>query len=148
MKVQVSRFVNYSGCTVGLMFIDDVFVCFVLEDVFRATKVMHKTRIPAGLYKVSLQKSGNLHTKYAQKFSFHVGMLLLNNVPNFSGIMIHVGNSDKDSSGCLLVGNSHTANKQSIQESTLAYTKIYKTISSAILKGEQVELFISDLFFL
>jgi hypothetical protein len=144
MIVRVSRFVNYSGCTVGLMFIDNVFVCFVLEDIFQVSKVMHKTRISAGLYKISLQKSGNLHTKYAQKFSFHVGMLLLNNVPNFSGIMIHVGNSAKDSSGCLLVGDTHTAHKQSIEHSTLAYTNIYKIISSAILKGEQVEILITD----
>lgn len=144
MIVRVSRFAAYSGCTVSVMFINGDFVCFVLEDIFQKTKVKHKTRIPAGLYNISLQKSGNLHTKYAQKFPFHVGMLLLNNVPNFSGIMIHVGNTAKDSSGCLLVGDSHTANKQSIQDSTLAYTRIYKIISSAILKGEGVSILITE----
>lgn len=144
MKIEVRRVVSYPDCTIGLMFIDSIFQCFVLEDIFRAVKVMHKTRIKAGNYKVSLQNSGVLHAKYKKKFPFHVGMLLLNNVPDFKGIMIHIGNTSADSSGCLLVGSLHAARTSNILESTKAYTHIYKIISSAILNGEQVEILITD----
>jgi hypothetical protein len=57
MVVHVKRFVNYSKCTVALLFVDSVFFGYVLEDVGRLEKVKGETRIKAGKYKLNLQKS-------------------------------------------------------------------------------------------
>jgi len=50
-------------------------------------------------------------------------MPLINNVPGFSGIRIHVGNTDKDSDGCILVGKNKIVGK--VIESKNTYQKLY-----------------------
>ena len=146
MVIHVKRFVNYSKCTVALLFVDSVFFGYVLEDVGRLIKIKKETRIKAGKYILSLQKSGRLHEYYSKKYSFHVGMLHLNNVPEFAGIMIHIGNFDTDTEGCLLLGSSHNVNVQSILSSTAAYKSFYLVVSAALLKGEKVEIEITEIF--
>lgn len=144
MKILVQRFHSTKNYTVGLMFIDGVFKCFTLEDEKRDVKVYAETRIPAGIYNLSLQAAGSLHTRYKAKFQFHKGMLLLNSVPNFSGIMIHMGNSDKDTAGCLLVGESFCLGCSKITDSQKAYEKIYPLISAALLAHEKVSVHVVD----
>jgi hypothetical protein len=144
MKILVQRFHSTKNYTAGLMYIDGEFVCFTLEDEKRDVKVYAETRIPSGIYTLSLQTSGSLHTRYKAKFSFHKGMLLLNSVPNFSGIMIHIGNTDKDTAGCLLVGHTFCLGCSKITDSQKAYEKIYPRISAALLNDETVNVHVVD----
>ena len=65
--------------------------------------------MPAGTYKIELRKEGGggFHNKYKKKYgSLHKGMLHVTNVPNFEYILIHTGNSDEHTAGCLLLGDS------------------------------------------
>ena len=105
---------------------------------------MHETRIPAGTYEVTLRTVGGFHGKYSKRFSdIHKGMLWVRDVPGFEYILIHCGNDDDDTSGCLLVGNTQTENASSdgfVGSSTNAYKKIYVPISEALERGEKVEI--------
>ena len=144
--VELRRFYSTNVHSVGGLFIDGVFICFIIEDPKRDVKIMHKTRIPAGRYRLSLQRSGNFHERYKKRFSFHDGMILVNNVPNFTGILIHLGNSSKDTSGCLIPGTTHTAGKDWVAHSAVAYEQLYIPIKNAIVAGKIIHLNVVDEF--
>lgn len=145
MKLEVLRYSSEKDSTLGALF--DIthgkrkFLCYTLEDEYRQTKVMHETRIPAGTYKVTLRTVGGFHERYSSRFpSIHRGMLWVRDVPNFEYILIHCGNDDDDTSGCLLVGESQKANNNGsdgfVGGSTRAYEKIYPYILEALQKEE------------
>lgn len=144
MKIDLLRYSANNESTLGLLFIDGVFECYTLEDEYREVKVMHETRIPEGTYKISLAKWGSHHERYGKKFpEFHNGMLILENVPNFTGILIHMGNTDDHTSGCILLGNTANNNKYAdgfIGESEKAYRSVYPKIAEAILRNEPVTI--------
>ncbi len=121
------------------------FLAYTLEDEQRNKKVYGETRIPNGTYKLGLRKTGGYHAKYSKRFSdIHIGMLHVTNVPGFEYILIHCGNTDEHTAGCLLVGDSQENNQITtngfIGKSTQAYKRIYPRIAEAIDCGEQVTI--------
>ena len=140
MKLQVLRFSSESDSTSGLLF--DIregvkFLAYTLEDERRDEKVMKETRIPSGTYEVKLRTEGGHHNKYASRYgSMHKGMLWLQDVPNFKWILIHCGNTDEHTAGCLLVGDSQENNQIKengfIGSSSNAYKRIYPAIAQAV----------------
>lgn len=138
MKITVSRFVSDKDATLSHVHVDDKFVCFGLEDEFRADKVPGETRIPAGCYAIKLKTFGGFHGRYARKFPFlHRGMLQVCDVPDFTDILIHIGNTDDDTAGCLLVGlGCTTAGGISISSSSMAYQKLYQIVVDAAIAGD------------
>ena len=121
------------------------FLAYTLEDEQRDTKVYGETRIPNGTYKLGLRKEGGYNSKYSKRFSdFHIGMLHVLDVPGFEYILIHCGNTDEHTAGCLLVGDSQENNQITkdgfIGKSTQAYRRIYPRIAEAIECGEQVTI--------
>lgn len=141
IRLKVLRYNSQPDFTDGLFFIDGKFQCFTLEDEGRDKKVKHETRIPDGIYEVRLRSEGGFHNKYLSKYGsdFHKGMLHIQKVPNFDYILIHVGNTDDHTSGCLLTGMSQNADdKGFLGESGKAYKKIYPPIRDALLSGEMV----------
>ena len=66
-------------------------------------------------------------------------MLHLKDVPGFEGVMIHVGNTDRDTAGCILVGDMAIASGE-LGQSVVAYRRIYGMIANAILAGEPVSI--------
>ena len=147
MKLQVLRFSSESDSTNGLLF--DVtegvkFLAYTLEDEKRDEKVMSETRIPAGTYEVKLRTEGGHHNKYSSRYgSMHKGMLWLQDVPNFKWILIHCGNTDEHTAGCLLVGDSQENNQIKengfIGSSSNAYKRIYPSIAEAV-ENEKVTI--------
>ena len=69
-------------------------------------------------------------------------MLHVTGVPNFEWILIHCGNTDEHTAGCLLVGDSQENNviikNGFIGKSSNAYKRIYPDIAEAIENGEEV----------
>lgn len=139
MKLQLLRLYDSGKATVGVLYIDGKFECWTLEDEKRDVKVKGETRIPEGTYEIKLRTEGTHHTDYAKKFSFHKGMLHLQNVPNFQFILIHIGNTEKDTDGCILLGKQATS-IPSILESTEAYKQMYPKVAERLAKGEKVTI--------
>lgn len=147
MKLEVVRYFTSNDFTLGMLL--DVtegrkFLCYTLEDEHREEKVMHETRIPAGTYKITLRTTGGFHGRYSKKYgSMHKGMLWVRDVPGFEYILIHTGNTDEHTSGCLLVGNSSDY-KGFIGSSVDAYKRVYPSIAEALENGEDVEITYTD----
>mgnify|MGYP003659307199 FL=1 len=132
MKLEVLRFSSDSDSTLGVLFDttnERKFLCFTLEDEFREIKISGETRIPAGTYNVTLRTEGGFNQRYNDKFGtdFNKGMLWVRDVPGFEYILIHIGNTDDNTEGCLLVGDTQTQNITKngfIGSSTDAYTRM------------------------
>jgi hypothetical protein len=147
MKLRVVRYKSSDDFTLGML-LDETngkhFLCYTLEDEHRETKVMHETRIPAGTYKITLRTVGGFHTRYSAKYGdMHKGMLWVRDVPGFEYILIHTGNTDEHTSGCLLVGSTSDV-KGFVGGSVTAYKKIYPSIAAALENGEEVTITYED----
>jgi len=153
MKLEVIRFNKGVDSTNGILF--DItndkrkFLCYTLEDESRTKKVWGETCIPEGEYSVGLRTVGGLHAKYSKRFAdIHTGMLHVLDVPNFKYILIHCGNTDEDTAGCLLLGDSQENNniKENgfIGRSTQAYYRVYQEIAKALQEEEEVTIVYRD----
>mgnify|MGYP003681301103 FL=1 len=159
MNLEVYRISSEEDSTSGIMFEVEMadspysegfrckkkFLCYTLEDEQRDEKVLGETRIPAGEYKLKLRKEGGFNKKYSKRFSdIHRGMLHVTNVPGFEYILIHCGNTDEHTAGCLLVGDSQENNQITkngfIGKSTQAYKRIYPKIAEALENNKTVTI--------
>ena len=148
MKLEVIRFNKGEDSTNGILFDttnERKFLCYTLEDESRKQKVYGETCIPEGKYRINFRAEGGYHAKYSKRFAdIHMGMLEVCDVPNFKYILIHCGNTDEDTAGCLLVGDTQENNNIKkngfIGRSTAAYTRIYPDIADALSRGEEVTI--------
>lgn len=139
MKLTVLREKSADDYTMGQLLIDRKYECYTIEDEIRTKKVWGETAIPAGTYQIKLRTEGTFHKKYSVKFpDFHKGMLHVTNVPGFEYVLIHIGNTDDDTAGCLLVGRQRK--EGSILESTLAYKNLYKKVAAELVAGREVTI--------
>lgn len=118
MKLTLKRIAKKPTYTIGKLYIDGKYFCDTCEDCDRGLvknmpietikqkKVYGETAIPAGVYELNLNTvSPKFHTRsWAKQFNGVVPRLV--NVPGFSGVLIHPGNTAKDSLGCILVGEN------------------------------------------
>lgn len=131
MNLLIKRIAKRDNYTIGKLYIDGVYFCDTLEDKDRGLtqsmqlsqiskiKIYGSTAIPTGKYLITITYSNR----------FKQLMPLLNNVPGFSGIRIHVGNAHKDTEGCILVGKNKVVGK--VLESKDTYKKLYQILSKA-----------------
>ena len=108
MRLTLMRIANRPTYCIGKLYVDGVYVCDTLEDTDRGLddtmdveeikklKVYGKTAIPVGIYPVTIT--------YSPRFKKNLPLLL--NVKGYEGIRIHSGNTDKDTLGCILVGQN------------------------------------------
>ncbi len=145
MKLQVVRTQFGKDASNGMLFIDGKFECYTLEDQYQAVKVMHETCIPEGTYDIKFRKTGGFHAKYSERYkNAHYGMLHIQDVPGFTYILIHTGNTDEHTSGCLIVGETQQDLDINfngmVGSSTVAYKKLYAKVASELLQGKKVTI--------
>lgn len=119
MQITVKRLHKTDTSTIGELSINGLFECYTLEDVERPVKIKNETAIPKGTYKVIINQSNR----------FKRLLPLLIDVPGFEGVRIHSGNSNHDTEGCILVGQSR--NKNYIGQSRKAFEKLFKKMQAA-----------------
>ncbi len=130
MKLRLVREQFRPDSTIGRMFVDDAFECFTLEDGVRTKKIHGATAIPAGAYRVTVEDSPRFKRKLPR----------LHDVPDFSGVLIHPGNTAADTEGCILVGRNWQPGQEAIGASRLAFDALFPKIVSAIGRGEAVSI--------
>jgi hypothetical protein len=134
MELYIERDTFTPLSTIGRLYIAGVFECFTLEPASRppGIKVEGKTAIPEGRYQLTID--------YSPKFARQ--MPLVNDVPNFEAIRIHVGNTAADTEGCTLLGLTHGADQ--IVSSRAAFDAFFPKLVGFIAAGEEVFLTYSD----
>lgn len=103
--------------TLGMMYAADDKgirqICYTLEDIRNVPKVPGRTRIPEGQY----QMKRRTHGRWAQRMQAmgYPGSIEVYPVEGFTDVLIHYGNDDEDTSGCILLGEGchmHYGNSQ------------------------------------
>ena len=149
MKLALKRYSDDGESTLGLFYRDGHFSCYTIEDEHRDVKVKGETCIPAGEYKVVYQEVVTEMTKrYRNKYSWFDKHLMLENVPGFTSIYIHVGNTDKHTDGCLILGDSCISNVTKdgfVGSSKDAFKRNYGIITQALDSGQDVTISVEDL---
>ena len=141
MYLTVLRSFSDNDSTLSIVFLDGKAECFGVEDEYREEKVVGETRIPAGTYKCGIRAEGGFHNRYSEKYTdIHRGMIEVLNVPDFDYILIHVGNDEGDTAGCLCVGSGCNILSMTVPSSVIAYKKLYSKIIDA---AEQDKLWIT-----
>lgn len=164
MLIQVKRKTFTDISTIGDMFIDSQFVCYTLEDKTRTADEEHikgKTSIPYGTYQIHFRKEGTIYESLKKHFtdikqergSLHIYNITGNTYPIWyktpgvqpeACVLIHTGNKNEDTEGCLLVGAKVGKDVILPGESSVAYRKIYPLIAAALDKGEEVRITIEQ----
>jgi len=149
MEIDIIRTQFGKDATNGLLFINGVFECYTLEDQYQDKKVYGETCIPEGSYDVVLRKEGGFHNRYKARYDFHKGMLEIKDIPNFKWVLFHLGNTDENTAGCVLVGDTQqdldVSKDGFIGSSGNAYKKFYPKVATALENGESVSLIVSKI---
>lgn len=153
MKLELKR-IKLPKYTIGRLSIDGEYFCDTLEDVDRGLtqttpiatikkkKVYGQTAIPTGTYEITMQVTSPRFSKRTFYWNFCKGKLpRLLNVPGFDGILIHIGNTAKDTEGCILVGKNTKVG--AVMNSTETFKKLYKKLQEANKHGEKITITIS-----
>ena len=148
-NLEVMRYSSGADSTLGLLFENGPegreFLAYTLEDEFREEKLSAETGIPEGTYDIKLRTVGGFHSRYAAKFGtpWHKGMLHVQDVPGFEYILIHTGNTDEHTMGCLLVADSSTQNVTKdgfVGASVSAYKRIYPDLAQWLVDGNKLSI--------
>lgn len=141
MDLLLIRSVFYEPITGGELFIDGIKFCDTLEDTDRkltntdslekilATKKRGVTAIPTGVYDWTME--------YSPSFKKVLPTIL--NVPGFTGIRIHGGNTVKDTAGCPLVGIK-TISHRALVQSDETLKKLVKKLKGKSGKIEIISI--------
>lgn len=129
MELKLRRIAKRNTYTIGRLLINGEYFCDTLEpkvrDLSKELKVKGKTAIPAGRYR--------LYLTYSSRFKRILP--LVDNVPQFSGVRIHRGNTAKDTEGCILVGYNREVGK--VLDSAVTEQRLMAILQNAVNKGEQ-----------
>lgn len=147
LDLRLTRTYNDPDHCNGELLIDARYFCQTLEDTVRlddpstpqdeGKKIQDRTAIPAGIYR--------LFTRFSPKFKRR--MIAVENVPGFTTILIHAGNTEEDTKGCILVGfKLNEKHHISPGTSRIAADKLFEMVSAAEADGDHVQLTIVNGF--
>lgn len=135
----VLRYFDDGDTTLGLLFIDDTFFCYTLEDTYNAVKIQGETRIPQGTYMLGFNRVLTpLTQKYRDTRTWFEYHLHVKDVPGYESIYIHSGSTSQHTEGCLLVADSILSSdkERAIFNSRVTFERLYKKLKP-IIDAEQ-----------
>lgn len=116
------------ACTIGDLYVNGIWLCYTLEDIVRAKKIDGETAIPAGTYKVTFEDSPK----------FGPDTLTIHDVPGFTAIRIHSGNTEADTRGCPLVGFKR--GNEAIYDSRAALAALKDKLKPGVSEGITISI--------
>ena len=149
MRLELKRRYKGEKYTIGSLYVDGKYVCDTIEDKDRGLssdmpsnkinriKVPGETAIPYGKYKIDMNTvSSKFKSRpWARKYNGIVPRLI--GVPCFGGVLIHVGNTEKESLGCPLVGENKVSG-QVINSTATFYKLMDNYLIPARQRGEEI----------
>ncbi len=152
MELVLNRILKTNDYTIGELSVDGKYLCDTIEDVVRPLpescpntpkgiackckeKVYGKTAVPAGTYKVKLG--------YSNRFRRILPQVL--DVPHFLGILIHTGNSNKDTEGCIIVGTWDGKTENWVSNSRKNFNKLFDMLKRADKNVEDITITINNI---
>ena len=124
MKLVLIRHARRADYTIGRLEDENgMKICDTLEPTWRnykggEMKIPKKSAIPEGSYRMVVAKS--------RRFQKYLPLLV--GVPGFEGVRIHSGNTNKDTEGCILVGQNLQVGK--VLWSRITLEKLMKLIEN------------------
>jgi len=136
MQMLLQRTTQTFQSVEGELSVDGEFQCFTLEPAVREVsgqpvgywKVPGKTAIPIGTYAVEVS--------YFARDGYYSP--ILDNVPGFLGIRIHIGNFPQDTEGCILVGTQMGDNQ--VLNSKVAFVALMAKVQAAQQNQETIQI--------
>lgn len=152
MKLLLKRIAKKETYTIGRIYVDGKYECDCIEDKDRhltqdmplkkilEVKVAAKTAIPTGTYTIRMDV---ISPKYSLKPWYikncHGARLpRFENIPGWSGVLFHCGNTAADSAGCLIIGMNTVVGM--VTESKATFLKLYNKMYNAYKKGEKITI--------
>ncbi|EAI9426056.1 hypothetical protein C1621_05460 [Campylobacter coli] len=152
MKIKIIRRYVGKTCVIGKfkVFNDDdklLLECFSLEEDKEGVERNKDLRIPEGIYDLkrhSPSRFENTLRSITKKDDDTMINVYNDEVPASRAILIHWGNTDKDTQGCILLGLSKDNNNESIGQSRQACKEFYDLMYKQDLSKIQLEI-VNDL---
>lgn len=156
--LKVLRYNLKPDWTLGKLLVLDKQEGFTIEDEIRGIKVKGETAVPYGKYLLGYRQSPKFSSSFLYSPSLNVliepkeqrlyptvkdfkphNLIWIKDIPNFEYVLLHWGNTDDDTEGCLIVGSSIGVIKgqEAVLGSKVFYKQLYPKIYPSIEKGEQ-----------
>lgn len=151
MRLKLIRKYKKDTYTIGQLLVEGSFFCNTLEDkdrgltqdmdlpIIKAAKVYGETAIPSGVYDIDMETRSPKYAAVDWYKKLNGGyMPTICNVPGYSRVLIHPGNSPLDTLGCVLVGENKV--KGRLINSRATFARLYKLMKDAHDRGEDITL--------
>lgn len=151
LELRLLRIAKRSKYTIGRLYVNGFWVCDTLEDTdrgldnsmteeeIRRRKIYGRTAIPKGTYYVSMDITSEKlrYRSWATPYKGKIPRLL--SVKGFDGVLIHPGNTETDTYGCVLVGENKQVGK--VLNSTATFKNLMdKYLVPAYKRGEVITI--------
>ncbi|EOH8413068.1 DUF5675 family protein [Campylobacter jejuni] len=149
MKITINRRYTGKTCVIGKFKVlndddDDIlFECFSLEEDKEGLESGKDLRIPEGNYNLkrhSPSRFENTLREITGKNDDEMINVYNNEVPASRAILIHWGNTDKDTQGCILLGLTKDNNNESVGQSRQACKEFYDLMHGKNLEDIKLEI--------
>ncbi|EAL1573132.1 hypothetical protein CBW84_06825 [Campylobacter jejuni] len=147
MKVTINRRYTGKTCVIGKFnVLDDeekiLFECFSLEEDKEGLESGKDLRIPEGNYNLKRHSPSRFENTLRSITKKDDTMINVYNdeVPSSRAILIHWGNTDKDTQGCILLGLTKDNNNESIGQSRQACKEFYDLMHGKNLEDIKLEI--------
>ncbi|EAI4883705.1 hypothetical protein F0H08_06075 [Campylobacter jejuni] len=147
MKVTINRRYTGKTCVIGkFKVLDDeekiLFECFSLEEDKEGLESGKDLRIPEGNYNLKRHSPSRFENTLRSITKKDDTMINVYNdeVPSSRAILIHWGNTDKDTQGCILLGLTKDNNNESVGQSRQACKEFYDLMYKKDLSEIKLEI--------
>ncbi|ELQ2235533.1 hypothetical protein QTD14_000802 [Campylobacter jejuni] len=147
MKITINRRYTGKTCVIGKFKVLDhddkiLFECFSLEEDKEGLESGKDLRIPEGNYNLKRHSPSRFENTLRSITKKDDTMINVYNdeVPSSRAILIHWGNTDKDTQGCILLGLTKDNNNESVGQSRQACKEFYDLMHGKNLEDIKLEI--------